>query len=122
MSGEGICWRTIFSRSFCRLKIFPLVIICQGNAGRLTVELRQKHILLPLSILVALHGIGLTTACLSIHKDSSMEAGQHLLNEVVSPGALEDVFLAGVLVEDLVEGVRFHVVHLVGDPDKARYF
>ena len=51
-----------------------------------------------------------------------MEASQHLLNEVVSPGALEDVFLAGVLIEDLVEGVRFHVVHLVGDPDKARYF
>ena len=47
-----------------------------------------------------------------------MEASQHLLNEVVSPGALEDVFLAGVLVEDLVEGVRLHVVHLVGDSSR----
>ena len=121
MSCEGICWLAIFSRSFYRLKIFSLVVIRQGNARRLTVELRQKHIFLPLGILVTLHRIGLTTACLSIDEDSGVEASQHLLNQVVSPGALEDVFLAGVLVEDLVEGVRLDIVHLVGDPDGTMY-
>ena len=64
-------------------------------------------------ILVALHGKGLTATCLTVDENRSMETCQDLLYQIVSSRPLENIFLTGTFVKNLVEGKALFMVHLI---------